>query len=385
MDSNRQLAEALEKLEASQDYSIQRERLHAVGSMASGIAHDFNNALAPILGYTELLLRPGALNDREKAESYLKIIHTAATDSSSIIARLREFYRSKQERDTMAPVSLDKLIPQVIALTEPKWRHQTQARGGEIEIRTELRPIPEFSGDEAALREMLANLIFNAVDAIQKKGKITLRTHVRNDFAVIHVTDTGAGMSEKVRARCFEPFFSTKAEHGTGLGLSMVYGVVQRHGGFVEIQSKPGTGTDVIISIPLIKHYKTMESPAATPPSVKSLRILVVEDDPLVREVISAQLTEIGHKPEGAGDGLEGFEKFKQSAFDLVITDRAMPGMNGDQLAIAIKEIKPDMPVMLLTGFGDMIDETNSPGVDIVVGKPFTFTVLRDSIARIMS
>ena len=385
MESNRQLAHALEQLEASQDFCIQRERLHALGSMASGIAHDFNNALSPILGFTDLLLRPNGLDDPDRVKKYLDLIHTAASDSAKVIARLREFYRSSEEREDLDLVQLHTLIPQVISLTEPKWKIQAQAGGVTIRIVPELKPVPPFFANEQALREALANLIFNAVDAIRNNGTVTLRTFVRDGSAGIQVADTGCGMSEKVRSRCFEPFFSTKAEQGTGLGLSMVYGVIQRHLGTIDIQSEFGKGTTITILLPLNRAVKPAKEPEAPPPESPRLRILVAEDDPMVREVLCAQLTEGGHDPVDTEDGTVALEAFRKGNFDLVITDRAMPGMNGDQLAVAIKEINPSMPVMLLTGFGDMLDGDDHKQVDLVVSKPFTFRSLSESIQKVMS
>ena len=188
LESNRQLADALEKLRETQEHVIQRERLHALGRMASGIAHDFNNALAPILGFSELLLRrPEALRDEERARGYVEMIHTAAEDSAKIVARLREFYRYREENDVFTPVSLNDLIQQVISLTQPRWKDQAQANGVNVTIKTELQNIPTISGNEAELREMLFNVVFNAIDAIPEKGTITFRTSMRDDRALLQV------------------------------------------------------------------------------------------------------------------------------------------------------------------------------------------------------
>ena len=177
LESNRQVAEALEKLRETQKHVIQRERLHALGRMASGIAHDFNNALAPILGFSELLLaKPETLRDEERVRGYVEMIHTAAEDSAKIVARLREFYRYREENDLFTPVSLNDLILQVISLTQPRWKDQAQAGGVYITIKTELRNIPTVDGNEAELREMLLNVVFNAIDAIPAQGTITFRT-----------------------------------------------------------------------------------------------------------------------------------------------------------------------------------------------------------------
>jgi signal transduction histidine kinase len=384
-ESNRQLAEALEKLRETQEHVIQRECLHALGRMASGIAHDFNNALAPILGFSELLLRkPESLRDLERARGYIEMIHTAAEDSAKIVARLREFYRYREETDVFTPVSLNDLIQQVISLTQPRWKDQAQANGAHLRIKTDLENIPTVSGSEAELREMLLNVVFNAIDAIPAKGTITFRTSLQEDHALLQILDDGAGMTEEVRSRCIEPFFSTKDERGTGLGLGIVYGIVRRHDGVIEIESARGKGTAVSILLPLYKERPASIAPQPAGVVDRSLRVLVVEDEPLVREVIEVYLREDRHTVEVAANGREGLEKYRGGAFDLVLTDRAMPEVNGDVLAAEIKKINPRQPVILLTGFGDLMAGTGEKpeGVDLVVSKPFTLNSLRDAVAR---
>ncbi len=385
LESNRQLAEALDKLRETQEHIIQRERLHALGRMASGIAHDFNNALAPILGFSELLLRrPESLRNEERARAYVEMIHTAAEDSAKIVGRLREFYRYREENDLFTPVSLNDLIQQVISLTQPRWKDQAQANGVFLSIKTELQNIPTIAGNEADLREMLFNVVFNAIDAIPDQGTITFRTSTREDCALLEVEDTGIGMTEEVRIRCLEPFFSTKDEHGTGLGLGIVYGIVRRHDGTIEIDSVPGKGTTVSIALPLYREEAAPAHPEPDGAIERPLHILVVEDEPLVREVIEVYLREDHHLVRTAVNGRDGLEKYRTGIFDLVITDRSMPEVNGDVLAAEIKKLSPHQPVILLTGFGDLMSGAGEKpeGVDLVVSKPFTLISLREAIAK---
>ena len=385
LESNRQVGEALEKLRETQEQVIQRERLHALGSMASGIAHDFNNALAPILGFSEVLLRsPEALRDEPRARGYVEMIHTAAEDSAKIVARLREFYRYREENDLFTPVSLNDLIQQVISLTEPRWKDQAQASGVNVTIKTELENIPTVSGNEAELRELLFNIVFNAIDAFPERGTITFRTSTRERSALLQVADTGIGMTEEVRSRCLEPFFSTKDKRGTGLGLGIVYGIVRRHDGTIEIDSAPGHGTVVTISLPLYKEKRTLARPEPEGVMERPLHILVVEDEPLVREIIKVYLSEDRHKIETASNGREGLEKYRAGIYDLVLTDRAMPEVNGDILAAEIKKINPHQPVILLTGFGDLMTGAGEKpeGVDLVMSKPFTLNSLRQAMTK---
>ena len=249
---NAGLQNALAEMEAARRRVIRQERLRALAQMANGIAHDFNNALAPILGFTELLqMSPKILADPAKAGSYLALIHSAAKGAAGVVSRLREFSRSQEAGEAFAPVDLGKLVAQSIALTQPKWKEQAQANGAAIQIESELAPCAPISGDESALREMLANLIFNAVDAMPSGGTITIRTRRDDGFGVIEISDTGTGMTGEVRARCLDPFFSTKGGRGTGLGLSMVLGTVERHGGTIEIESEAGEGAVFVIALPL--------------------------------------------------------------------------------------------------------------------------------------
>ncbi len=386
-ESNQQLAAALGQLQATQREIIQRERMHALGRMANGIAHDFNNSLAPILGFSELLLmKPETLQDTKKVKNYIELIHTSAKDSAKVVSRLREFYRYREDADVFTPVVINDLVLQVVSLTQPRWKDQARAAGINIDVRTEMENVPTVPGNEVELREMLVNLVFNAIDAIPKRGTVTIRTEVQGRWVVVTVSDDGIGMTEEVKARCLEPFFSTKDDQGTGLGLGSVHGIVRRHEGEIDIQSEVGRGTSIAVSLPLDKATRAPEAtkPAAAPG--EKLRILVVEDEPLVREVLSVYLAEDQHDIEIAENGREGLEKFKAGGkFDLVMTDRAMPEMNGDQLAVEIKKMKPDQRVLLLTGFGDLMSGAGEKpaGIDLVVSKPFTLATLRNAIAKV--
>jgi signal transduction histidine kinase len=382
---NLELQTALTELKAAQQHVIQQERLRALGEMASGIAHDFNNALVPILGFCELLLlSPKVLADKEKAARYLETIQTAAKDASSVVARLREFYRPDKSGRDFAPVNLKRLAEQAITLTKPRWKDQAQAAGATIQIALELESVPSVSGEESALREVLTNLIFNAVDAMPKGGTITLRTRSTADCAVLEVSDTGTGMTEDVRRRCLEPFFSTKGERGTGLGLSMVFGIVQRHSGSLDLRSELGKGTTFSITLPLQEAAAASAAAAASHGPVRPLRMLVVEDEAPIRDTLSAILIADGHEVTLANDGLTGLREFNDGVFDLVLSDKAMPGMSGDQMATAIKRVSPNTPIILLTGFGLFHDKAEFPSVDVLASKPIRIPMLRDAIATAM-
>jgi signal transduction histidine kinase len=388
LETNRELEKALSELKATQQQVIQQERLSAIGQMASGIAHDFNNTLTPILGFTELLLENDTLlGDKVEARRCLEMLRTSAKDAASVVSRLREFYRPAGTDEEFPMVDLSKIVQQAVSLTEPKWRSQTQAKGVTVDVTVEMKASPFVAGEESALREVLTNLIFNAVDAMPQGGRITLETAIEGTDAVVRVRDTGTGMSETVLQRCLEPFFSTKGELGTGLGLSMVYGIVERHRGKLEIESNPGVGTTFIIRIPLGEsspHPKAAVSDQAKPKS--SLRILIVDDEPSVLEVVSAYLRCDGHAVATAASGREALEKFRRNDFDLVVLDRVMPEMSGDQTARFIKQVNQDIPVIMLTGFGALIEVTGSQpaAVDVVLSKPVTLATLRQTIGKLL-
>ena len=384
VESNRSLADALSRLESTQDQVIRRERMHALGRMAHGMAHDFNNALAPILGFTELLLmKPELLADQDKVRGYLEMILTSAKESERVTSRLREFSRYRDANEYVTAVVVNDLVRQVVSITQPRWKDQALAAGVTIDVRTELGNVPTVPGNEQELRELLVSLIFNSVDAILKRGQIVIRTAIQGRWMVLTVADDGVGMSEEVRLHCLEPFFSTKEEEGNGLGLGSVYGIVRRHEGQLDIKSELGRGTSVAISLPLDRNARAPEAQNVVKEAGGPLRILVVEDEPLVREVIDVYLTEDQHSVTLAVNGRDGLEKFRAGEFDLVLTDRAMPEMNGDELAAEIRKLSPAQPIVLLTGFGDLMTSAGEkpPGVDLVVGKPFNVATLRNAIA----
>src|SRR5581483_9305184 len=247
-----QLETAYNELRQTQQTVMQQDRLRALGQMASGIAHDINNALSPVVGFAQMLLEfEKDLSPRAKKQ--LTYIKTAGEDVAQIVARLREFYRRREDREPLLAVQLNHLVQQVMDMTRPRWRDMPQSKGFVVEMQTELTPdLPEVTGTESELREALTNIVLNAVDAMPGGGKLNIRTRLgevaskgepRPTHVVLEVVDTGIGMDEETRRRCLEPFFSTKGKRGTGLGLAMVYGVMERHEGGIEVQSEPGKGT----------------------------------------------------------------------------------------------------------------------------------------------
>jgi signal transduction histidine kinase/ActR/RegA family two-component response regulator len=385
LEANNRLTRALYDLREAQDRVVQQERLRALGQMASGIAHDFNNALHPIVGYTELLLQNPVLAEAPTAMRCLRNILTAATDAGAVVGRLREFYRTKADgEDAVAPVDLGAVVRQVVELTRPRWYSEALAGGVRITVNTEIEPTPRILGDAPQLREAVINLVLNAVDSMPQSGTIVLRTRTEQGRVVLEVSDTGTGMTEDVRRHCLEPFFTTKGQRGSGLGLGMVYGIVQRHEGTLDITSSPGLGTTMTLTFPAIQAAEAAPAPArARQVHVEPLDILLVDDQPAALEVMQKLLEYEGHRVTTATNGVEALACLREMDADLVITDRAMPRMGGDELASFVKQLPRPVPVIMVTGFGVLMSaEELPPGVDLVLSKPLTRGDLLDAVAR---
>jgi CheY-like chemotaxis protein len=300
------------------------------------------------------------------------------------VSRLREFYRPRLDADLAGIVDLNRLVEQSIKLSQPKWKDQALSNGIAIEIKTELDSVSPVAGHESELREVLTNLVFNAVDAMPKSGSITLRTKADGDHVRLEVSDTGTGMTEDVRRRCLEPFFSTKGEKGSGLGLAMVYGIIKRLRGTIEITSALGAGTTFSIRLPIQAEPAASARQEGQGLEGVRLQILVVDDDPLVGRVTGEYLRVAGHRVDVVTSAAEAVKRFNPERVHLVVTDHGMPNMTGRQLAEVIKQVSPETPVVLLTG-GDEIDakETASSAVDAELSKPLTMAALQRTLSTL--
>jgi signal transduction histidine kinase len=381
------LEKAISELRRTQQQVIQQERMRALGTMASGIAHDLNNGLTIILGYGDILLRNTKnFPPKSRARADLEKIVLAGHDNAELVKRLREFYRPSDTREHRQAIELNKLVEESLALTMPRWKSQANAAGATIRIKKELNEVPIIAGVPAELREVLTNLIFNAVDAMPQGGRLCFRTKETRGQVQIQIADTGIGMSEETQRKCLEPFFTTKGERGSGLGLAVSYGIIRRHGGSISIKSRLNEGATFTIILPVpteAPEQLTIRSKT----KVRPLRILVVDDHPAICEIVSAYLAEDRHVVATASNAKEAMERFCTERFDLVITDRAMPEVNGDELAGMIKVLQPREPVIMLTGFADLMVEGNhsTENVDLVLSKPARLDDLREAITAVMA
>jgi GAF domain-containing protein len=369
---------ALDELRRTQEQLVRMEKLRALGEMASGVAHDFNNVLAVILGRVQLLQRK---LDDPTFRRWLDIIEQAALDGAQTVRQIQEFTRVRRDQPTQT-VEVNQAIRDAVEMTRARWQDESQSRGVPIRIALELGAVPPVDGQPSELREVLTNLILNAVDALPRGGDIRIATRERGGRVEVSVADTGVGMSDSVRRRIFEPFFSTKGPGGTGLGLAMVYGIVSRHGGEILVNTAEGAGSTFTIRLPTGRSLPQL-APRAPVASGESVRVLVIDDEPFVRDTLGEILRQQHHDVVVAHDGISGLARFRESAFDLVMTDLAMPGMSGWQVAQAVKAARPQVPVVLVTGWGVEVQpgEMQTHGVDRVMTKPFRFEDVQEVVA----
>jgi signal transduction histidine kinase/CheY-like chemotaxis protein len=396
------LQTAYDDLRQTQQAVMQQERLRALGQMASGIAHDVNNAISPVALYTDSLLESEPdLSTRTR--SYLETVKRVTNDIAATVGRLREFYREHDPQSAHTLVDLNELVRQVVELTRARWSDMPQERGIVIAVRCDLDlSLPHVMGAEHEIREALTNLIFNAVDALPEGGTITVRTSsVETSPATdgedtarrvhVEIIDSGIGMDEATRRRCMEPFFTTKGERGTGLGLASVYGVASRHKADVEIDSAPGRGTTLRLAFP--EKIEPISGSSLEPTSNERpppMRLLLIDDDPFVLASMCLVLGLDGHMITEASGGQEGVDAFhaaldKEEPFEAVITDLGMPHVDGLQVASAIKMREAKTPIILLTGWGRRMKarDDRAAHVDFFLDKPAQLDELRGILAKI--
>ena len=384
------LQQAYDDLRQTQQQFMQQERLRALGQMASGIAHDINNAISPVALYTEQLLEREP-NLSTRARGQLEIIQRAVDDVAQTVARMGEFYRTREPLVVLVAVDLNRVVQQVVDLTRARWSDMAQQRGIVIEVRLSLAAgLPAIAAVDSQVRDALVNLVFNAVDSMPEGGPLTIATRLApgGSSVLLEVADSGIGMDEETRRRCLEPFFTTKGTRGTGMGLAMVYGVVQRHGATIDIESAPGRGTRVLLGFNVAPSEAAVSSGSHKAP-VGPLRILIVDDDPMLLKSLREALESDGHAVTIANGGQAGIDTFVEShatdqPFPVVITDLGMPRVDGRVVAATVKASVPATLVIMLTGWGRRLvnDDDRPPGVDLVMSKPAKLAELRAALAQ---
>ena len=357
-----------------QQYS-QIEKMSALGELASGVAHDFNNTLAGILGRAQLLLET---SDPVKIEKGLNIIIKTAKDGARTVKRIQDFARQRRDHDFHL-VDVRQLLFDVGEITRPRWKDSAEAANIYINLKIAGDTNLVVMGDESELREVLINLVFNAVDAMPHGGILTMSAKQTSAGIELSVRDTGTGMDEETRLRVFDPFFTTKDKLGMGLGLAVSYGIIRRHDATVEVESQLGVGTTFRIRLPISEPQ--LEVPGTADRVVSreantylgNAKILVVDDEECVRDLLRDVLEKQGFEAVVAEGGRHALSLFEKENFDAVFTDVGMPDMNGWELSRALRQRNSDVPVAVITGWGEAVgsQEQQAAKVDWVLAKPF--------------
>jgi PAS domain S-box-containing protein len=377
-----------ERLRAAEQQAAQSEKLRMLGQMATGIAHDLNQSLALVAGYSELARRDldDDPPDLEGLRSALRVVSQAAHDGGETLRRLLAFSRNRVE-GVSERVDMAALLREVAELTAPGWRDAAEAEGRHISLHVESEGDTTVQGWPAGLRETLTNLVFNAVDALPWGGTIRLSVRRDGETVAVEVADNGVGMPPEVQARVFEPFFTTKGEKGTGLGLAMVFAIAKQHGGDASVSSEPGTGTTFRLVLPAAVDatmwQREAEAPAAQPEHGAGLRVLAVDDQPALAQMVADMLEPSGHRVTTSTSGEEALARLAEERFDVVVSDVGMgSGMNGFELAARIRTRWPWTRIVLATGWGSVIEdeEAEQYAIDAVVAKPYRLAELRRAV-----
>jgi PAS domain S-box-containing protein len=361
---------------------IREQKFRTLGSLAAGVAHNINNRLTPVLGWTEMLLErlaAGETIEPGELSHALTVINQGASDSVGTVRRLQEYSRPARVKGPES-VQLREVVEQLLALTRPQWDNEAARRGVRFEIDLRVDPAPPILAVASEIREALLNILENALAAMPNGGRLTIQVRGEDSRALVAISDTGIGMSPEVQRLVFEPFFTTRGSSGgTGLGLSLAQEIVHRYGGTIALSSREGIGTTFTLSFPAVEMEAARS--AIFLPVLEPMRILAVEDEPEVLDLVRAMLTHAGHSVIGAASGREALGLFGQDGVDLVITDLGMSGMTGLALAEQLKAQRP-IPVVLMTGWAEDLDEASTSTVDVVLAKPFTRERLFEAIAR---
>jgi signal transduction histidine kinase/ActR/RegA family two-component response regulator len=385
-DHVKELSHYIAEQERIREQFSQMEKLSALGELASGVAHDFNNTLAGILGRAQLLQRT---NDPEKLKRGLDIIIKTAEDGAKTVKRIQDFARQRRDHN-FELVSIDQILLDASEITRPRWKNCAEASNIHITLQLHVGSNAMVMGDDSELREVLVNMVFNAVDAMPEGGTLSLTSRSEGEQVIVEIVDTGVGMYPEVRSKIFDPFFTTKGKAGLGLGLAVSFGIIRRHGGNIDVKSRYGKGTEFRVTLPLAKIAEksvsaeevasVLEETAAPevleaePLNTSVPRLLVVDDEDFVRDLLGEILEGEHCEVHLAESGSEALSLFQEHDFDGVFTDVGMPGMSGWELAREIRLINKKIPIAVITGWGEAVGshEQKLAGVDWVVAKPFT-------------
>jgi signal transduction histidine kinase/CheY-like chemotaxis protein len=376
-----EMKSAYDELRATQQQLVLSAKLNALGEMAGGVAHDFNNILAAILGRTQLLMRGPTTPELRRQ---LEVIEQAALDGAHTVRRVQEFTRVRQD-ERFETLDINRVLEGVVEFTRPAWFTNAKKRGVTVEMHLELAARQPVAGNASELREVFTNLVLNAVDAMPWGGDLFIRTEDGEGGVRVAFRDTGVGMDEETRTRVFDPFFTTKEIQGTGLGLSVAYGIVTRHRGRIEVQSERGIGTEFIVTLPVGLAPAAQAVPPLVHGPIAPHTVLVVDDEEPVLDVLAEMLNALGQDVYVAVGGEAGIAEFDRRKPQIVFSDLGMPEVNGWDVALHIRSQRPGTALVLVTGWGFQLEEeaAMARGVDVILTKPFTLEDVERALARV--
>ena len=376
------IARDITEQKEERERAARADKLAALGQLASGVAHDFNNSLAAILGRAQLLRRQ---TQDEALVRNVEIIQTAAEDAAATVRRIQTFARKSPAKE-FEMVEVSGLLNDAIEITRTRWENEARLRGLDYQVVLEAESGQHTFGCASELREVFVNMIVNALDAMPHGGRLSIGCEREGTRLRLCFADTGTGMPEDVRQKIFDPFFTTKGAHGTGLGLSVSYSIIERHEGLISVRSEIGSGTMFTIDLPAVTALTESPETPAQNVEMPSLSILVIDDEPAVRETLAEMLQMMGHQVLLAESGQSALQALLENDCDLVFTDLAMPEMDGWETSREIRRRWPEMNVVLVTGYGTgTIPPPGEDGlVNGIIGKPFDFSQVGQTITNIL-
>lgn len=384
------LEKTIESLESTQEQLVMSERLKALGEMAAGVAHDFNNTLNGILLRSQSLLLKlkGDDPDLVRLGAELDQIEKLSVQGAETVKRIQEFTRIRKDQPKEL-VDFDTVVSDAVEMTRPKWKAGREVEGNGIKLDLSLGRVGCVTGTTSELVQAVSNLIFNAAEAMPEGGRLTIRTSREDDWIVLTVSDSGVGMTKEVQERLFEPFFSTK-KSGQGLGGSIVYGIVRRHGGEITLDSREGEGTTFVVRLPVSTAVPAADGDKNRPAvdkqeaGLRPARVLVVDDDELNVEAHRTVLEDENYEVRAVTSAAEALSFVEREEIDVVITDLGMPDLCGWDVAKRVKELKPDVRVILVSGWAIQEEEERAKeaGVDVVLPKPCPLDRLLEAVAH---
>lgn len=371
----------MEQKNKYEDYMKHLEKMKKVGELASSSAHHLNNILSVILGKSQLLQQKSKDKDVLKD---LQMVEQAAADGTKAVYRLQSIQSHQEPVIPHQTLNLNHIIQEVVEIVRPRFEGEAQSRGISYELKLSLGKIDAVMGDASALREIVLNLINNALDAMPHGGQLSIQTTLKDEHVLFFISDTGVGIPEENRDQIFEPFFSTKGEKGNGLGLSITADVIAKHKGKIYVDSIPNKGSIFMVELPAVKKKDMLDVKTTSASDVFIHKVLLVDDESGVRETLGEMLEQDNCEVTLAANAEEAVLKFQKYRCDAVLTDLSMPGINGYELAKKIKAINPGIPVFLITGWNQLDRKflASNKVIDGIIEKPFNMEQIRQQFNR---